>query len=89
MSDPTSEQLLIDSLFVGKVRRARETPLEEKLLDGPRLFDLNCQIIKGAIRSLFPNFSDEQVEQEYFRRLQIARAIDSAGIYRDVGLIDE
>ena len=89
MSDTNNEQPLIDSVFRDKVRRARETPMEERILDGPRLFDLNCQIIKGAIRSLFPAFSDEQVEQEYFRRLQIARAIDSAGIYRDVGLIDE
>lgn len=89
MSEPCSEQLLIDALFADKVRRARATPVEERLADGPRLFDLNCKIIKGAIRSQFPEFSEEQIEQEYFRRLQIAHAIDEAGIYRDVGLIDE
>ena len=89
MSEPCSEHLLIDALFADKVGRARTTPAEEKLADGPRLFDLNCQIIKGAIRSQFPAFSNEQIEQEYCRRLQIARAIDEAGIYRDVGLIDE
>lgn len=89
MSDSVTEDLLIDELFADKVRRAREIPREDKLVEGPRLFDLNCQLIKGAIRSQFPQLSDEQVVQEYYRRLQIARAIDSAGIYRDVGLIDE
>ena len=89
MSEPCSEHLLIDALFADKVGRARTTPAEEKLADGPRLFDLNCQLIKGAIRSQFPEFSGEQIEIEYNRRLQIARAIDEAGIYRDVGLIDE
>jgi hypothetical protein len=89
MSDSIPEDSLIDELFADKVRRAREMPREDKLVEGPRLFDLNCQLMKGAIRSQFPQLSDEQVEKEYDRRLQIARAIDSARIYRDVGLIDE
>ena len=89
MSKDTTITQQLDLIFADKVRRARATPAEEKLADGPRLFDLNCQIIKGAIRSQFGAFSDEQIEQEYYRRLQIARAIDEAGIYRDVGPIDE
>ena len=89
MSGDTPNLQQMNSIFADKVCRARATPIEQKLAEGPQLFDLNCQVIKAAIRSQFPEFSDEQVEQEYGRRLQISRVIDSAGIYRDAGLIDE
>ena len=89
MSNDTTVRQQMNSIFADKVRRARATPSEQKLADGPQLFDMNSQVIKAAIRSQFPELSDEQVEQEYGLRLQIARVIDSAGIYRDAGLIDE
>ena len=89
MPDNIPDQLLIDSIFRDKVLRARQTPMEDRFLDGPRLFDLNCQMICGAISSQFPEFSTEQVKQEYFRRLQIARLLDSVGIFRNTGFIDE
>ena len=89
MAHTNTDQSLKDQIFADKVRRARETPIEQKILEGPRLFDMNAEIIKGAIRSQFPGYSDEQINHEYFRRLQIARTIDDAGMFRDVGLIDE
>jgi hypothetical protein len=89
MPDTIADQSLINLVFRDKVLRARQTPMEERFLDGPRLYDLNCQIICGAISSQFPEFSNEQVKQEYSRRLQIARSIDSAGIFRDAGFTDE
>lgn len=89
MAHATRNEQLQEQIFADKVRRARETPIEEKILEGPRLFDLNAEIIKGAIRSQFPGYSEEQINCEYFRRLQIARSIDDAGVFRDVGLIDE
>ena len=81
---PTAEQPLIDAIFLDKVRRARRTPIGEKVLDGPRLFDQNCQLMRGAIRTQFPEFDDGQVELELRRRLAIARRIDEAGIYTNV-----
>ena len=89
MAHTNTDQSLKDQIFADKVRRARETPIVQKILEGPRLFDMNAEIIKGAIRSQFPGYSDEQINHEYFRRLQIARTIDDAGMFRDVGLIDE
>ena len=80
----SAQQSLMAALFVDKVRRARRTPPGEKLLDGPRLFDQNCQLMRGAIRSQFPEFDDGQVEQELRRRLAIARRIDEAGIYTNI-----
>ena len=89
MTDNTPDRILIDAIFRDKVLRARQTPMQDRFLDGPKLFDLNGQMICGAIRSQFPEFSNEQVKQEYFRRLQIARMIDSGGMFRSAGWIDE
>ena len=86
-SSPTKE--LMDAIFVDKVRRARQTPMDQKMLDGPRLFDVNCQIMRSGIRAQFPEFDEAQVEKEFERRLAIARRIDDAGIYRNVGTADE
>ena len=89
MTHSSAHEQLQELIFADKIRRARETPIEERLVEGARLFDINAEIMKGAIRSQFPDFSSEQIELEYTRRLQIARMIDEAGIFRDVGLIDE
>ena len=71
------------------VREARRTPMDEKILDGLRLFDVNCAMVRSGIRSQFPAFTEKQVEQEFRRRLAIARKIDDAGIYRDIESEDE
>ena len=92
--DASSSKALMDAIFIDKVRRARQTPMDQKMLDGARLFDLNRQIMLSGIRAQFPDFDEERVEKEFDRRLAIARRIDDAGIYRnvdepDVGAGDE
>ena len=67
--------------FREKVRRARSTPMDVKLLNGVRLFDLNCEFMRAGIRVDFPEFTAEQVEREVRRRLAIARRLSDAGIY--------
>ncbi len=78
----------IDPNFIEKVMYARSRSIGEKILDGPRLFDLDCDLECIRIRAQFPTFNDEQVEQELHLRLTIARQIDEAGIYRDTGVGD-
>ena len=80
---------LMDKIFIDKILRARRTPMDEKILDGPRLFDLNCQLARSGIRGQFPQFNDEQVEEELRRRLAISRSIADAGIYRNIEDADE
>jgi hypothetical protein len=82
--DSASSKALMDAIFRDKVRRARQTPMDQKMLDGPRLFDMNCQIMRSGIRAQHPEFDEAQVEKELRRRLAIARRIDDAGIYRNV-----
>lgn len=80
---------LIDSIFISKALRARRTPMDEKMLDGPQLFEENCSLARCGIRAQFPDFTDEQVEKELDRRLAVTRRIADTGIYRNVEETDE
>jgi hypothetical protein len=57
--EPTKE--MVDSLFRERVLRARLTAPEQKLLDGPRLFDIACRIMKDGIRNQYPEADERQV----------------------------
>lgn len=74
-----------DPGFVAKVLEARRTPIDEKILAGPKLFDIRCEEARALIRADFPEFSDEQVEDELGRWLEQSRKENDAGIYRDLG----
>jgi hypothetical protein len=80
---------LQDSIFLSKVARARRTPINERLADGPLLFDECCQIMRAGIRGQFPDFTEEQVDSEFRRRLAIGKRLSDGNIYVDAGMIDE
>ena len=72
---PTQE--LIDQIFREKVLEARSTSPAQKLLDGPRLFDMACRIMADGIRNQFPNATEEEIDRELDRRLRIQRMLES------------
>ncbi|MCX7423742.1 MAG: hypothetical protein NT013_29980 [Planctomycetia bacterium] len=78
----------IDPNILEKVRYSCSRTMGEKMLDGPRLFDLDCQLERIRIRAQFPTFNDEQVEQELRYRHAVARWNDEDGIYQDAGVLD-
>ncbi len=80
---------LQDSIFLSKVAKARRTPISERLADGPLLFDQGCRIMRDGIRSQYPDYTEEQVDKEFRRRLAIAKKLSDGDIYRDAGMIDE
>ncbi len=51
-----------DPNIIEKVRYSRSRTGGEKMLDGPRLFDIDCVLDRIRIRAQFPTFNDEQVE---------------------------
>lgn len=67
--EPTPE--LIDELYRERVLRARRTPMEEKILAGPRLFDLACRIAMDGIREQHPEADDEEVRRLLRQRLDL------------------
>ena len=72
--EPSDE--MIDQLFRERILRARATPPEEKLSDGPRLFDRLCRTMKDGIRTQFPNATEEDVRRILIERLEIARKLE-------------
>jgi hypothetical protein len=72
--EPT--QALIDDLYAEKVRRARQTPIETKLTDGPRLFAFACEAMRAGIRAQHPGSSPEQIEEILRTRLALAERLE-------------
>jgi hypothetical protein len=72
--EPNKE--LTDSIFRERVLRARRTPPEDKFLDGARLFDYACRIVKHGIRNEFPEASDKQVEEILIQRINLSRLLE-------------
>jgi hypothetical protein len=70
---------LIDALYRERVLRARQQPGEEKLLDGPRLFEFVCRVMRDGIRGQFPEADDRQVEEILAQRLAVLRRLDGGG----------
>ena len=67
---------LIDGIDRERVERARNATPEEKLLDGPRLFDRACGIMRDGIRSQYPDADEEEVWRIFLERLAIAEELD-------------
>jgi len=70
-----SKQLL-DDIFRERVLRARRTPPEEKLLDGPRLFDYACRITMDGIRNQFPDADEKRVREILAERIALLRRLE-------------
>ena len=63
------------------VLRARAMSPEEKLLEGSRLFEEECEQMRTAIRKEKPELSGEVVERELRFRLNRQREEEERGIY--------
>ena len=72
--EPTKE--LIDELFRERVLRARRTSPEEKLLAGPRLFDLCCRIMADGIRNESPEADEQRVQEILAQRIALLRRLE-------------
>ena len=69
---------LVDDLYRDRVLRARETPPEEKLLDGVRLFDVSCRIMMDGIRDEYPDASEARVREILRERIALLRRLEGA-----------
>jgi hypothetical protein len=54
---------LVARIFAEKVARARAMSLEEKFLEGPRLFDSATRVMAEGIRDRYPDLDDEGVQR--------------------------
>jgi len=67
---------LAQDLYRKKVHRARQKPVEQKLMLGCELFDDVRERMIWGIQSEHPDFSQEQVHREFLRRLSISRRLE-------------
>jgi hypothetical protein len=79
---------LQQSIFRSKIAKAKRATMAQNMADGPMLFDQSMRLMRDAIRTEYPEFSDAQIQGEVRRRLRIAKRIDDASIYQDAGTID-
>jgi hypothetical protein len=60
---------LIRAIDARKIERAKNASMEEKMLDGPRLFRLSCQAIKAGLRLDYPDADEERLHQLLIERV--------------------
>lgn len=60
---------LSDDIQTRKTLRSREASLEEKMLDGPRLFRFACEAIKAGLRLDFPEASEAEIHRRLIERV--------------------
>jgi hypothetical protein len=69
---------LADAIYRERVLRARRTPPEERIKDGPRLFDYACAITLAGLRSANPNATELELREALRQRLALAEKLDQA-----------
>ena len=72
-------QPLADALYRERVLRARRTPPEDRILEGPRLIDYACSITLAGLQSERPDASEAELRQALHQRLEIKRKLEMAG----------
>jgi len=75
---PDDFQPLADALYRERVLRARRTPPEERILDGPRLFDYACTITLAGLRTENPNATEAELRETLRQRLVLAEKLEQA-----------
>ena len=71
-------QSLADELYRERVLRARRTPPEMRILQGPELFDYACSSSMAGLRVEMPGASEEKLRQGLRRRLAIGRKLENS-----------
>ena len=67
---------LADAFYADELARARAMRPEDKLLEGPRLFDRVCRVMADGIRHERPDLDESGVQALLRKRLDLADALD-------------
>ena len=73
---------LADALYRERVLRARQTPPEERLLDGVRLFDQAIERMRLGVQLQNPVAAPEEVERLLVQRIRKLWQLSDHGYYR-------
>lgn len=67
---------LADELYREEIARARATRPEDKLLEGPRLFERACRVMADGIRHVHPELDEAGVRDLLSERLARLEALE-------------
>ena len=67
---------LADALYREEVLRARAMRPDDKLLEGPRLFERACRIMADGIRHRHPEFGEDDVRSRVADYVRRSRALE-------------
>ena len=65
-----------DELYRDEVARARAMNPEDKLLEGPRLFERACRLMADGVRHRHPELDDQAVRSAVEAQLNRVKALD-------------
>ena len=68
---------LADALYREEVARARAMRPEDKLLEGPRLFDRACRLMADGIRHRHPELDEHSVLARLHEQLNRLQSLDT------------
>lgn len=74
---PASLAMLAEVLYREEVLRARMMRPEEKLLEGPRLFDRACRLMADGIRYRHPELDEQAVLARVKEQLNRLEGLDT------------
>lgn len=72
--EPTRE--LVEQLSAEEVARAKTMTPEERLLEGPRLFERACRVMADGIRHRHPELDEEAVRAKVIAYLDRIDAVE-------------
>ncbi len=67
---------LADALYAEEIARARAMTAEDKLLEGPRLFERAYRVMTDGVRHQHPELDDDGVRRLIDERLARLRALE-------------
>lgn len=67
---------LAEVLYREEVARARAMSPDDKLLEGPRLFERACRLMRDGIRHQYPDLDDVGVQALLRERLDLVSALE-------------
>lgn len=70
--------IVADLLYREEIARARAMAPEDKLLEGPRLFERACRVMRDGIRHQYPDLDDEGVQALLRTRLDRVSSLESS-----------
>ena len=74
----TSLAVLADALYREEVQRARAMRTDEKLLEGPRLFERACRLMADGVRHRHPELDEPAVMAKVIEQLDRLKALETS-----------